>query len=206
MKHLETNKKSKGRNTKTYIVLHHTASTAPAEDVAKYLAYNSAQASAHYVVGEAGEVYKIGEDDDILWHAGVSKWDGRTNLNKYSIGIEINSDGNFFTDAQRVAVKELIQELMLKHKIPHTNVIRHKDVAPRRKWDVGDQFWAKEFKSFKDYQESLKLPSMNNLESIILTLKDLWHEQSKSSNKRKISQIANQIREIQKSIGIEVTK
>ena len=31
---------------------------------------------------------KIGNDDDILWHAGTSFWDGKNNLNNYqSIGI-----------------------------------------------------------------------------------------------------------------------
>lgn len=43
----------------------------------------------HYCIDENGDKYKLGNDTDILWHAGESSWDGKTDLNKYSIGIEV---------------------------------------------------------------------------------------------------------------------
>lgn len=33
-------------------------------------------------------------------------------------------------------------------------IIRHKDIAPRRKNDVADEFWNNEYKTFTDYQNS----------------------------------------------------
>ena len=34
------------------------------------------------------------KDEDRAWHAGVSKWRGRTGLNDYSIGIELDNNGS----------------------------------------------------------------------------------------------------------------
>jgi len=167
----ETIKKSKGTNTKEFIVLHHTGSKSSAENNAKYLALNPAQASCHYVVGSKGEIYKIGMDDDILWHCGESSWNGRTNLNRYSIGIEVNSDGVDFTDEQRKSVKELIEELMREYDIPYTNVLRHKDIAPKRKTDIGDNFW-NEYKSWKSYQKSLKVNDVEILAKMLWVAAD----------------------------------
>lgn len=45
------------------------------------------------VIGQAGEVIQLVPFDTIAWHAGVSKWKDRDELNKYSIGIEIDNAG-----------------------------------------------------------------------------------------------------------------
>ena len=34
------------------------------------------------------------EDNKVAWHAGKSKWKNKNNLNKYSIGIEIQNKGH----------------------------------------------------------------------------------------------------------------
>lgn len=201
-----TTKKSRGTNTCEYIVLHDTASTATAAANAKYLATSIAPASAHYVVGYEGEVYKIGQDDQILWHAGESAWEGRTDMNRYSIGIEIHSDGTTFTDPQRAAVKQLVRDLMQTHGIPANRVIRHKDIAPKRKSDVRDAFWQNEYATFADYQNSLTKSSiMNTLKETILLLKEL-HPLVPVEQRVKIEAQANDLRKVEESLGLEVTK
>lgn len=78
-----------------------------------------------------GDVYKIGQDTDIMWHAGVSQWKQTKDLNNHSIGIETIgplSDGGF-TDAQRVSIATLIKELCKTHGIPVENVLRHADIT-----------------------------------------------------------------------------
>jgi len=156
--HFKTSKKSSGNNTCEFIILHHTASTAPARNNAVYLATNpDAILSAHYVVGKDGDIYKIGEDKDILWHAGRSYWKGKSGLNKYSIGIEVNSSGKHFTDKQRKATSDLCKFLMKRYNISSDRVIRHKDIAPKRKWDIGDAFWDRKYTTFKHFQDSLTL-------------------------------------------------
>lgn len=200
---LPTTKKTKGTNAKEFLTLHHTGSNSPTMNVASYLATNKAQVSCHYLVGTNGEVVKIGEDDDILWHAGKSSCGKKTGLNKYSIGIEVNSLGENFTKEQKTATKELILSLMAKYKIPKENILRHKDITPR-KWDIGDDFWNKEYKTWEDYQNSLTKYAMLLNETIML-LKSLWGDAS-DENKVKIGEQAKKLRKAQEALGEDVTK
>ncbi len=135
---------TKGTNTKEYIVLHHTATgEGTIKGVLDGLYRREDYASVHFCVDTNGDTYKLGDPDDILWHAGKSEWNGKKDLNNFSIGIEIIgplADGGF-TDKERLAVRKLVQHLMAVYKIPKENVIRHKDIAPGRKPDVANTFW-----------------------------------------------------------------
>lgn len=152
---------TKGKNTCEYIVLHHTwTNEGTIKWVIDWLYRRADYASCHFVVDVDGSAYKIWEPTDILWHAWVSNWKWKSDLNKYSIGIEfiwpISRLNWGFTEAQKVTGFWLISHLMAVYKIPKENVIRHKDIAPRRKNDIADSFWNKEFKTYKDYTNTLK--------------------------------------------------
>lgn len=154
---LTTKNKSNWVNTCEFVILHHTATK---ENTIKWVlnTLTVGAVSCHYVVDTNGDIYKIWNDKDILWHAWESAWKGKTNLNRYSIGIEIVgplSDGGF-TDAQRATVASLVQELCAKYKIPQDKILRHKDISwYRGKWDVSDTFWSWKYKSFDEYRKSL---------------------------------------------------
>lgn len=137
-----TRKYSKGTNSKKYIMLHHTGGVTTLANMTNYLAKNSAQVSAHYVIGKNGGISRIGTDNYILWHAGLgSKIPGVVNnMNAHSIGIEVVSNGVNFTEAQVIALAELVKHLQKTHKIKPQNIIRHKDYSTR-KWDIGDNFY-----------------------------------------------------------------
>ena len=49
--------------------------------------------SAHLVVGREGAVTQLVPFDTVAWHAGVSVWKGRTALNRFSLGIEVDNAG-----------------------------------------------------------------------------------------------------------------
>jgi N-acetylmuramoyl-L-alanine amidase len=105
----------------------------------------SAKVSAHYVVDEDGTIFKLVDEGDRAWHAGVSYWRGNSNINQRSIGIEIVNPGHEFgyrpfPEAQMQAVRELCSDILTRHKIPARNVIGHSDVAPARKQDPGELF------------------------------------------------------------------
>lgn len=159
-----TTKKTPGTNTCEILVFHHTW-PGSFEGNLNYLATNKAQASAHYVAGKDWELGQIGKDTDILWHAGVSEWKWRTNINRFAIGIEIVWPD--FTDKQRQKVEELAVFLIKKYGIKKENVVRHKDIAPGRKVDVDDSFWNKTHWSWSDYVNFLfsKLEPMAKKES-----------------------------------------
>jgi hypothetical protein len=99
--------------------------------------------SPHYIIDRSGNIYQLVEDKNIAYHAGESKMpDGRTNVNNFSIGVEIiNSKTTSPTAAQYSALKNLIGFLKGKYAIKY--VLGHKDIAPGRKDDPWNFDWNK---------------------------------------------------------------
>jgi hypothetical protein len=83
------NKSGRGGQDIDTLVMHHTSSTANAERIAGFFSQPSAKVSAHYVVGKDGTIVTCVPDGEASWHAGVSSWNGKSNVNGFSIGIEI---------------------------------------------------------------------------------------------------------------------
>lgn len=106
--------------------------------VKEYEAYG---VSAHYLIDRQGNVYRLVEDRNIAYHAGVSRMpDGRTDVNGFSIGIEMmNMESGRFTQAQYAAVNALISSL--KKQYPIKSVVGHSDIAPDRKTDPWNFDW-----------------------------------------------------------------
>lgn len=112
--------------------------------------------SAHYVVPEIAidnerKVYQLVHQDQRAWHAGLSSWQNRTNINDTSIGIEIvnlgytnNKQGKRtwypFPDYQIDSVIQLAKAIIDLHQIIPTRVVAHSDIAPGRKMDPGPLF------------------------------------------------------------------
>ncbi|HVE07462.1 MAG TPA: N-acetylmuramoyl-L-alanine amidase [Paraburkholderia sp.] len=113
--------------------------------------------SAHYVVPEAprsknGEpvVWQLVPEAQRAWHAGVSYWQGTTELNAASLGIENVNLGPLDTPqgrtwqpyppAQVDALIRLAKDIVTRYQIPPTRVVGHSDIAPQRKIDPGPLF------------------------------------------------------------------
>ncbi|GAM98439.1 N-acetylmuramoyl-L-alanine amidase [alpha proteobacterium U9-1i] len=104
-----------------------------------------ARVSTHYVVGEAGEIYRVVEENARAWHAGVSSWKGEGDVNARAIGIEIVNGGHDFglpdfPDAQIDAVILLVADILQRRALSPGSVVGHSDVAPDRKLDPGEKF------------------------------------------------------------------
>lgn len=97
----------------------------------------------HYFIGHNGTVYQLVKDENIAYHAGVSKVpDGRTNVNDFSIGIEMAStQKGDYTYEQYTSLKKLIASLKGKYAIKY--VLGHNDIAPGRKTDPWNFDWKK---------------------------------------------------------------
>jgi N-acetyl-anhydromuramyl-L-alanine amidase AmpD len=95
----------------------------------------------HYMIDRRGAIYQLVDDADIAYHAGVSKMpDGRTNVNDFSIGVEIlNTKDDKYTDAQYASVNALTAYLRGKYSIKQ--VVGHADIAPGRKDDPWHFNW-----------------------------------------------------------------
>jgi len=113
--------------------------------------------SAHYVVPAAprsknGEpvVWQLVPESQRAWHAGVSYWQGTTELNAASLGIENVNLGPLDTPqgrtwqpyppAQVDALIRLAKDIVTRYQIPPTRVVGHSDIAPQRKIDPGPLF------------------------------------------------------------------
>lgn len=178
MKTYNTTKFTPWKNTKEILVFHHTGWWT-FEWNCNYLSSNPAQASCHYVVWQDWEVWKIWSDDNILWHRWASSWNWKAkdnSVNAFSIWIEIVWP--WFTDKQRLAVKDLAISLIKKYGIKEVNVVRHKDIAPWRKNDVDDSFWVNSFKTWNDYKKTLFIkeqPMTSKYETLYNdTIKRTW--------------------------------
>ena len=126
------------------LVLHYTDMQTTQAAVAR-LCDPQANVSAHYVVGEDGEVFRLVDESQRAWHAGESHWRGAANINARSIGIEIANRGHShdypdFPEIQMRALTELCQEILARQNIPERNVVGHSDIAFLRKIDPGEKF------------------------------------------------------------------
>ncbi|GAA0859737.1 N-acetylmuramoyl-L-alanine amidase [Aliiglaciecola litoralis] len=74
------------------IVLHYTGGSSFDSSV-EHLCSEKTKASAHLVIGREGQVTQLVPFDTIAWHAGASQWKGRSGMNQYSIGIELDNAG-----------------------------------------------------------------------------------------------------------------
>lgn len=124
------------------LILHYTGMP-EAEAALARLCDPAAKVSAHYAVGEDGQVTRLVAEDRRAWHAGVAAWRGRTDINGASIGIELVNPGHAFgyrpfPAAQTAALVDLARGILARHPIPPRHVLGHSDVAPARKEDPGE--------------------------------------------------------------------
>ena len=107
------------------IVLHTTE--APARSSLNKL---SDRGEAHYCVTEEGTVYRIVDRDREAFHAGRSMWNGKEDVDKFSIGIEcVGYHDKAMGIVQLRAIRDLVKELQRMYRIPDERVVCHSHVA-----------------------------------------------------------------------------
>jgi len=133
------------------ILLHYTGMPTP-DGALEWLCRDESQVSSHYFVQEDGEVLQLVPEERRAWHAGKSYWQGETDINSLSIGIEIANAGHpgglpEYPQEQIQAVIELCRDCGQRWSIAPERVLGHSDVAPIRKVDPGEKFpWADLFR------------------------------------------------------------
>jgi N-acetylmuramoyl-L-alanine amidase len=130
------------------LVLHYTGMTS-AHAALERLCDPGARVSAHYVVEENGAVWRLVPETQRAYHAGRSCWEGESDLNAVSVGIEIVNPGHEwgyrpFPETQMLSVERLCLDLISRHPIPPHRILGHSDIAPDRKTDPGELFdWSR---------------------------------------------------------------
>jgi N-acetylmuramoyl-L-alanine amidase len=130
------------------LVLHYTGMKTAAAALER-LCDPDARVSAHYFIEENGRIWRLVPENRRAFHAGVSCWEGESDLNAVSLGIEIVNPGHEwgyrrFPEAQMSSVERLCRDLIGRYSIPPHRVVGHSDIAPERKSDPGELFdWAR---------------------------------------------------------------
>lgn len=104
-----------------------------------YATIRGLRVSAHFLVRRDGGIVQFVDCGRRAWHAGVSAWRGRENVNDFSIGVELEGiEGGAFEAAQYHALERLCRAIARRH--PIVAVAGHEHVAPGRKRDPGTGF------------------------------------------------------------------
>ena len=140
-----------------FLVLHYTAL-----NFKKSITALTGGVSAHYLVPDPTDpsyiaegfhdvsIFNLVDEKDRAWHAGVSAWEDRNNLNDSSIGIETvnlatDEGGQFlfpeYNSIQIAAIVELTSNIIQRYpEITPTRVVGHSDIGYLRKSDPGPRF------------------------------------------------------------------
>jgi len=137
-----------------FLIFHYTA----VDNATSLKLLTGENVSAHYLISDQTDsltgkpvVYRLVSENRRAWHAGLSNWSGRVNLNDSSVGIEIVNPGFTedmlgqktwypYREQQINALTALAREIIRRYAITPDNVLGHSDIAPLRKQDPGRLF------------------------------------------------------------------
>ena len=110
----------------TELIVLHTTEAAAKGSLSKL----SERGEAHYCVTEDGSVYRIVDRDREAFHAGRSMWNGREDVDKFSIGIEcVGYHDQSMPLVQLIAIRDLVKELKSMYRLSDDRVVCHSNVA-----------------------------------------------------------------------------
>ena len=154
-----------------FVVIHYTS--IDWENSLKVLTNERYEVSSHYLIPEGGDdtysdqikIFQLVDEENRAWHAGISKWEERTNINDQSIGIELVNQAEcsvrqgsqydytnnyicLFSEFDSDQIDQLIlllKDILSRHdEIKPTYIVGHSDISPDRKFDPGPKFpWKK---------------------------------------------------------------
>ena len=157
------------RNKKIkYIIIHYTGTNSLQETLNIFKDKNS-QVSCHWLISKSGKLYKIVDEKNVAWHAGVSYWKDEKMLNDNSIGIELDNVGHgcrykIFSNIQMIVLEKLLKSLINRYNIKKQNILGHSDIAPDRKLDPGELFnWGRLAKKNLAYYPIVKKHKFNKV-------------------------------------------
>jgi len=134
----------RGTDRPDMVVLHYTAMES-AEAACTRLCDPEPEVSAHYLISETGEILRLVAEEQRAWHAGAGAWKECSDINSYSIGIELANRGDEpFPEPQLCVLEVLLKDILKRWQISPKRVLGHSDIAPGRKQDPGPRFpWSR---------------------------------------------------------------
>ena len=116
----------RGIRKSTELIVLHTTEAPERSSINKV----SERGECHYVVTEDGSIYRIIDRDKEAFHAGRSMWNGKEDVDKFSIGIEcVGYHDKEMGIVQLRAISKLVKELQKLYRIPDAKVVAHSHIA-----------------------------------------------------------------------------
>lgn len=120
----------------TAVVLHHSDGSYLGG--VSWILSSKSKVSYHVLIARDGRRTVFADDNRRCWHAGTSEWNGKSDLNSWSLGL--SWEGNTYEsplgeDAMASGLEWLVPR-MKKWGIPLEMVLTHQQVAPKRKTDI----------------------------------------------------------------------
>lgn len=135
------------------VVVHADASK-KASSTVSWIEDDGSDVSYHSFVERDGDLHRLVEPERRAWHAGKSRFGGRTDVNDFSLGISFanRNDGvEEYTEIQyQVGAAEVATWMRRYKKITLDRIVTHAMVATPagRKTDPGPQFDMEKFKLY----------------------------------------------------------
>lgn len=109
----------------------------------------ASRVSYHAIVAKDGRRSVLADPDERTWHAGVSSWRGKRDLNSWAIGAAFEGDTNErqLGEDEMASMAEYLVPLMRQYGLTIDDVTDHRTVSPGRKDDLAP----KELARFKGY-------------------------------------------------------
>lgn len=94
--------------------------------------------SYHCIVARDGRRTVLADPDERTWHAGVSAWRGRRDLNSWSIGAAFEGDTNKrqLGEDEMASMADYLLPIMAEYNLTLADVTDHRTVSPGRKDDL----------------------------------------------------------------------
>jgi N-acetyl-anhydromuramyl-L-alanine amidase AmpD len=130
------------------VVLHHTSGNYAGS--VSWCMNPKSNVSYHCIIARDGRRTVLADDTSRTWHAGRSMWQGRGDLNNWSLGLAWEGDtysNPLGEDAIQSAIEYLLPRLK-KWGIGRDMVLDHRLVSPNRKNDIAP-------KDYNKFQERL---------------------------------------------------
>ena len=112
------------------------------DDHPYYREIQNLKVSTHVLIRRNGQLVQFVPLHRRAWHAGLSYCEGRSRINDFSVGVELEgADDLPFEDAQYESLTKLTRALRQTYPaITPERIYGHCDIAPGRKTDPGPTF------------------------------------------------------------------
>ncbi|MDE5888008.1 MAG: N-acetylmuramoyl-L-alanine amidase [Muribaculaceae bacterium] len=120
-----------GKNQVKAIVLHHTATESTLSSLKIMTGPKpTGKVSCHVVIAPDGTRYILAPPESITWHAGWSMLNGRSNCNRFTVGIEFqgNTLEHPLTSDQIQSAIDYCLPIMKKYNLKISDIVTHKQI------------------------------------------------------------------------------